>query len=209
MPIFHDGNGPIKNTKTVDARVCVPVCRETSSQEPNGGVSPCPRQPPGRPVVRFSAVGQVNVHPLLVGGLASIWCRVRGTLGYSCLPGCLPMAFSLDTGMVTTMVTRKTAFFRVAYLALTDPQTKPHKPCCVSESTSGSGHQTLLQHSLRMPVTAAGNEKARHSGRASIWWWAGGQLLMLRMVASNSLKVIHCTNWSAAAMRSCTVGAVS
>ena len=26
-----------------------------------------------RPVVRFSAVGQVNVHPLLVGGLASIW----------------------------------------------------------------------------------------------------------------------------------------
>ena len=33
-----------------------------------------------RPVVRFSAVGQVNVHPLLVGGLASIWCRVRGTL---------------------------------------------------------------------------------------------------------------------------------
>ena len=79
-----------------------------------------------RPVVRFSAVGQVNVHPLLVGGLASIWCRVRGTLGYSCLPGCLPMAFSLDTGMVTTMVTRKTAFFRVAYLALTHPQTKPH-----------------------------------------------------------------------------------
>lgn len=71
-----------------------------------------------RPVVRFSAVGQVNVHPLLVGGLASIWCRVRGTRGYSCLPGCLPMAFSLDTGMVTTMVTRKTAFFRVAYLAL-------------------------------------------------------------------------------------------
>ena len=29
-----------------------------------------------RPVVRFSAVGQVNVHPLLVGGLASIWWGV-------------------------------------------------------------------------------------------------------------------------------------
>ena len=29
-----------------------------------------------RPVVRFSAVGQVNVHPLLVGGLASIWWAV-------------------------------------------------------------------------------------------------------------------------------------
>ncbi len=173
-----------------------------------GGV-PMPTPATMRPVVRFSAVGQVNVHPLLVGGLASIWCRVRGTLGYSCLPGCLPMAFSLDTGMVTTMVTRKTAFFRVAYLALTHPQTKPHKPCCVSESTSGSGHQTLLQHSLRMPVTAAGNEKARHSGRASIWWWAGGQLLMLRMVASNSLNVIHCTSWSAAAMRSCTLVSVS
>lgn len=109
------------------------------------GGAPMPTPATMRPVVRFSAVGQVNVHPLLVGGLASIWCRVRGTLGYSCLPGCLPMAFSLDTGMVTTMVTRKTAFFRVAYLALTHPQTKPHKPCCVSESTSGSGHQTLLQ----------------------------------------------------------------
>ena len=31
-----------------------------------------------RPVVRFSAVGQVNVHPLLVGGLASIWWWTGG-----------------------------------------------------------------------------------------------------------------------------------
>lgn len=28
MPIFHDGNGLIKNTKTVDARVCAPVTGE-------------------------------------------------------------------------------------------------------------------------------------------------------------------------------------
>ena len=75
-----------------------------------GGV-PMPTPATMRPVVRFSAVGQVNVHPLLVGGLASIWCRVRGTLGYSCLPGCLPMAFSLDTGMVTNGGYQKNRLF--------------------------------------------------------------------------------------------------
>ena len=111
MPIFHDGNGLIKNTKTVDARVCAPVTGEPLAGVPLMGGVPMPTPATMRPVVRFSAVGQVNVHPLLVGGLASIWCRVRGTLGYSCLPGCLPMAFSLDTGMVTNGGYQKNRLF--------------------------------------------------------------------------------------------------
>jgi hypothetical protein len=37
MPIFHDGNGLIKNTKTVDARVCAPVTGEPLAGVPFEG----------------------------------------------------------------------------------------------------------------------------------------------------------------------------
>ena len=71
MPIFHDGNGPIKNTKTVDARVCAPVgldllpmlakCRAASRLCARGARFTSPEylfQAIMRPVVRFSAVIQ-------------------------------------------------------------------------------------------------------------------------------------------------------
>ena len=57
MPIFHDGNGLIKNTKTVDARVCAPVTGEPLAGVPLMGGAPMPTPATMRPVVRFSGTG--------------------------------------------------------------------------------------------------------------------------------------------------------